>query len=218
MGALVDRSGRVYGRLTVVMRLANNGTHSVWLCRCECGTSVHVHGDNLQNGHTQSCGCWQRRRAGDANRTHGFASGHIAVEWNAWSRAKGRCFNQSNPAFDRYGGRGITMCDAWRDDFAQFMRDMGPRPSADHSLDRINNNGDYAPGNCRWATRAEQSRNKRNNIKTRDGEVLADAARAVGLRPGTALARVKRGYSIEAALNPSHYKPGFPAGRKRRKK
>jgi hypothetical protein len=117
-------------------------------------------------------------------------------EYRAWSAMKLRCANPNNEQYHNYGGRGITVCDRWRQSFAAFLVDMGPRPSPRHSIDRIDNNGNYEPGNCRWATSREQNRNRRNNIVlTHDGRTmcLADWARELGVPRGTLLARYRDG-------------------------
>lgn len=124
-------------------------------------------------------------------------------EYKVWQDMKARCYYKKNNGFERYGGRGITVCDEWINSFATFYRDMGPKPSPIHSLDRIDNNGDYTPENCRWATHKEQSNNRRNNILfTIDGETktLKQWCEQLNLKYKTVHARIKRGWTIESSL------------------
>lgn len=158
----LDLSGQRFGRLVAVRR-ENRASHiSFWVCQCDCGGQASVRLGNLRNGHTTSCGCAKHEME------HSLSHGHDRVgrrtrTLRCWSGAKTRCFNTKNPNYPRWGGRGITMCDEWRDSFAAFLRDMGECPEG-KSLDRIDNDGNYEPGNCRWATLGEQAANKRNNV------------------------------------------------------
>ena len=125
-------------------------------------------------------------------------------EHSVWRGIKKRCYSPRARGYANYGGRGIKVCDRWRESFAAFYADMGPRPSPDHQIDRYpDGNGDYEPGNCRWATRAEQNRNRKNNrLLLFRGHImcLTDWAKRVGMSKGTLLERLQRGMSIEEAL------------------
>jgi lambda repressor-like predicted transcriptional regulator len=144
--------------------------------------------------------------------THGHGGGkgkQPSRTYKSWLNAKGRCFNPNVPKYARYGGRGITMCPEWRASFAAFLADMGECPPG-LTLDRIDNNGNYRPGNCRWATRHEQQRNKRNNrFVELDGVRMAaaGAAERLGLRQDTLRNRLRAGWSDVEAVNPNFVRP-----------
>jgi hypothetical protein len=126
------------------------------LCKCECGTIKEVIAKNLKSGVSKSCGCLNIKRLKE-RATHGKR--HTRV-WRIWQAMKNRCYNPNVRQYKNYGGRGIKVCDRWRNSFTAFLEDMGPKPSKKHSLDRINNIGDYEPGNCRWATVKQQNNNR----------------------------------------------------------
>lgn len=125
--------------------------------RCDCGSARSVIVVELRNGRSKSCGCLHREVAAAANRTHGMTN---SPEYQAWEGMKHRCSSPNSPSWSRYGGRGIQVCAEWRDSFEAFFAHIGPRPSAVHSVDRIDNDGNYEPGNVRWATPAQQHANK----------------------------------------------------------
>ncbi len=173
MVAVVDLTGQVFLRLRVTGRNPQNDKHgrAMWDCVCECGKTVTVFGGNLRNGNTRSCGCFSSETS-KQNVKKAHASNVIedkirdCSEYVIWKNMKARCNNDSNPAYQNYGGRGIQVCDRWSGDngFENFLADMGPRPSDEHSIDRENNDGNYEPSNCHWATDIEQANNKRNNV------------------------------------------------------
>lgn len=197
--AAIDISGQTFGDLTVKSYAGRRVRTALWLCRCVCGNEKTVARDKLVNGKTVSCGCKRYRKSQPAE-THGLSK---RPEWVAWSAAKGRCYNPKNKRFSYYGGRGITMCDRWRDDFETFFADMGPRPSPQHSLDRIDPNGDYSPENCQWSTLDYQKRNRRVcyvNFRGKS-EILSELPRDSSVSLVLARSRIARGWSAEDAVS-----------------
>lgn len=174
--------------------------HARWRCLCDCGTTRIVRQNALRRGNTRSCGCLHRETVGALKRSHGKRQ---TPEYRIWAHLKARCLTPTDPKYPDYGGRGITVCERWRDDFAAFLADMGPRPSPDHSIERKDNDGPYSPENCVWATRTTQGANKRNNRRyTLNGEThhLTEWARRTGLPYFTLRARMRQGWSVERAL------------------
>lgn len=160
MGRYVDITGQKYGRLTALSDVGKDIRNGrVWRCLCECGNYVNVPSNKLRQNHTRSCGCWKNESASDRFKTHGQS--RRTPEYRTWSAMKTRCTNPNAQHYDKYGGRGISISPRWVDNFDNFYEDMGPKPSPKHSIDRIDVNGNYEPGNCRWATKTEQSRNTR---------------------------------------------------------
>lgn len=191
----MDLAGQRFGRLTVVC-LVDAARPTRWSCACDCGAAVSVAAHCLRNGDTKSCGCLSSERF----RSHGRSG---TPTHKSWVAMKIRCTYPSAPNFHRYGGRGISVCERWLK-FENFLADMGERPSADHSLDRINNDGNYEPGNCRWATRKEQARNTPNVVLiTINGRTQSRAAwlEEAGIPYPTFQSRVRDyGYSPEEAI------------------
>jgi hypothetical protein len=174
---------------------------SMWNCRCDCGATTVARACSLKKGATKSCGClnqeWRRQRC----TKHG---GWKRPEYGAWQHMRMRCVNPNEPYYERYGGRGIRVCDRWADDFGAFIADMGPRPTPQHSIERINNDGHYEPKNCRWATPREQSLNtSRNRWLEHDGIRLTvpDWAKRIGVNEKTIRNRLRDGWPIATVLS-----------------
>jgi hypothetical protein len=158
---------------------------------CDCGQHRVVRGGELTSGHSRSCGCAYR---------HGMQK---TPEWACWQAMKQRCINPLNPSYANYGGRGIVVCDRWSNSFRVFLADMGPRPSPEHSIDRIDNDGPYSPDNCRWATAQVQNNNRRVTRMVEFAgkrQSLATWAREVGIPFDTLVYRYKAGWAAERML------------------
>jgi hypothetical protein len=167
-----------YGMWTVVGPAGRNHRGVLtWNCRCDCGTDRVVLQQTLLNGTSVCCGCTTRYKPGHNERvSHGNTVGGYTPEYRAWLHMRGRCYNPNVNRFENHGGRGIKVCDRWNESFEAFLADMGPRPSPTHSIDRYpDNDGNYEPGNCRWATPREQQGNKRTNVFViLNGQTLAN--------------------------------------------
>lgn len=194
-----DLTGRRYGKLTVIECTGRDLVGQfLWRCQCDCGGERTSTGRTLNMGHATSCGCG--RRGLGSTRTDGKRT----PTYHSWQNMISRCTQPSSPAFAHYQKRGITVCERWRS-FDNFLADMGERPNA-LTIERIDNNGDYEPGNCRWATKREQGNNRITNIHFHYRGVdytLANLARATGTAKETLRARLVRpgGWNVEDAVN-----------------
>lgn len=194
MSRLINIEGLRFGRLTVLTR-AQDAREAMWLCRCECGAETVAQGSGLRSGKRVSCGCTK----GDARATHRLSADPI---YKVWSGMMSRCYDSRAAGFKNYGGRGISVCDAWRESPAQVLADMGPRPPG-MTMERKDSNGDYSPTNCIWASHATQARNRRTNRRiTINGETLClmDWCARFGLHYSTAATRLRSGMSPELAV------------------
>ena len=217
----IDLFGRRFGSLAVLERAGTTKDgHAAWLCRCDCGAEKIVSGHSLLSGATQSCGCLQRSRIRESNsekkKTHGMTGTRL---YNIWGQMKQRCENVGSINYPLYGGRGIFVCDEWRenpDAFFAWALANGYRDSL--TLDRKDNNGPYCPKNCRWATVKQQSNNRRNSKHiTYDGETrtIGQWAEALEMRVGTLHGRLSKGWPIERALTEPVAKRAKKGGEKK---
>lgn len=157
-----DLTNKRYGRWTAMEKAANRGKQTMWLCKCDCGTIREVNAYSLTHNGTYSCGCFAKEHPN--RKKHGLS---YSATHRIWANMKDRCYNPHNKAYSDYGGRGIIVCERWKNNFEAFYEDVSKLPHFDekgYSLDRIDNEKNYEPSNVRWATSAEQNQNKRNNI------------------------------------------------------
>lgn len=194
--------GKTYGRLMVVARSSRTGgtrPRVYWDCVCACGKTAVVEASNLRGGAVQSCGCLRNERVAQAVGKHAHTG---SPEYVAWQHMKSRCYNAANPDYPNWGGRGIRVCDRWRDSFEAFLADMGPRPTG-ATIERRDNDSDYEPGNCVWASRQAQARNTRRNRRlTIAGttRTLAEWCQLAGLSEATVRKRLNRGWDAGLSL------------------
>jgi len=199
------QAGDKFGKLTLIESIyQGKGKSNKWLCSCDCGNETKVFSYNFRNGNTTQCAdCVIKSRAKNRTRHGDLAGGKCALEYSCWIQIKMRCYNKKNKRYERYGGRGITVCDKWLNDYSQFLKDMGRRPDDCSSIDRIDNDGNYEPGNCKWANVYDQAKNKSNNVMlTLNGKTthLLEWERITGIKERTIARRLKIGWSHEKAL------------------
>jgi hypothetical protein len=214
-------TGEKYGRLLVLkLERIEERSQKYYQCRCDCGKAIVTRGDRLIAGTTKSCGCLQREITKELYKTsliahikhndsHHSPHGKTAILYRKWGSMIMRCYNPNNSGYKRYGARGIIVCDEWRHDYSAFKRwalKTGYRDNAGLSIDRIDNNGNYAPENCRWANAKEQGRNKSiNHLITIDGETkcISEWAEIYKIKVNTLGERLRRGWSeIKAIKTP----------------
>lgn len=206
-----DLTGMVFGRLTVLERAEDHVAPSgyktpMWRCKCECGNEVVVRGKSLRKGETKSCGCLQRELSSERAKVHGYYGERLNHVWNSMVQ---RCCNENNRAYHNYGGRGIKICDEWRNDYTAFREwalANGYDENAAHgecTLDRIDVDGDYEPDNCRWISMHEQNFNRRDSLVfTYNGEekTLKEWCNESDWSYDTVWHRLRRGWTFEEAL------------------
>lgn len=181
----LDLTGQKYGRLSVVGPGEPRGKVRRWICACDCGGQALAATTDLRTGNTQSCGCYMRQRQSEGRYIHGGTGKRQArtLVYRVWTQMKQRCHNPNDTSYYKYGARGITVCERWRQSFEAFRDDMGPRPDG-YSIERKDNDGPYAPDNCVWASRHEQMRNRRVSVRVEfDGRTIcaSDYAQIMGV-------------------------------------
>ena len=195
--------GSQFERLTIIAgpfyeNASGNRSKLVhWQCRCVCGNETRVCHYQLVRGKTRSCGCIQVKHG----ETRAWEK--PSPEWQTWTYMRSRCNSPSNAQYPRYGGRGIKVCARWEESYNNFLEDIGRKPTPTHSIERIDVNGNYEPGNCKWATPREQARNRSNNVKLELNGVwlcARDWAEKIGVKEGTICKRIKAGWSVERTL------------------
>ena len=190
--------GQRFGRLVVIEEVERKGTNAQWLCKCDCGNEVKAITARLKNGHVKSCGCLSREITSKTKKTHGESKTKI---YEVWCHMKARCYYPQTLNFHRWGGRGIRVCDDWKESFESFKNWAIENGYQDNlTLDRIDLNGNYEPQNCRWISRKEQSRNRSTNVVI-NGKCLAEWAEIAGISLKLLHWRLKAGWDFEKAIN-----------------
>lgn len=202
MGKRIDLTGQRFGRLVVEsFAYADKDRHSMWNCKCDCGSKIVAKGSNLRGGRTQSCGCLHREIVTEQSRKHGKTNTRLH---SIWQNMIDRTERKSNRQYKDYGGRGITVCKEWRDDFEAFYEWAMNHGYKDNlTIDRINNDRGYSPDNCRWSTRKQQGRNRRSNhLISYNGEIktLTEWAEQLQVSCDLLRDRLKCGWTVEEAL------------------
>lgn len=211
MGSLVDLTNKKINALLVIEKSPKKSTCAYWVCKCDCGKIKTISSQALKNGQ-KSCGCLnyegavaRGRYVGSLPKTHcKMLSAKFRKEYLTWQNIKARCKQKKLRCYPSYGGRGIKVCSTWINDFEKFLKDMGRAPTPKHTIDRINNDGNYEPSNCRWATRDEQAFNTSKNVFfEHNGKRMSITQWSVylGGAPQLVRTRLTKGWDLERALS-----------------
>lgn len=228
MRALIDLTGQKFDRLTAIERVITDKKRTLWFCECVCGNTTVAEGWGLRNGRSRSCGCYVKDKAKENFTKHGCRQTRLYVRW---VNMRDRCANQKSKSYERYGGRGISVCDGWRDDFSSFnawATSSGYKD--DLTIERIDNNGNYEPSNCCWIPMKDQAKNRRSTTRINIGGItksLTEWERSTGIQEGTLRKRMHLGWRNGDLLNPvrkgnygkkNRVCPGFEQGELRQAK
>lgn len=203
MAKNIDVVGQRFGRYLVIAKSdkRTKAMKQMVLCKCDCGIEREVVVGNLRSGLSTSCGCWKDEKTSARRKIHGYSKNSMYHRYRAMIR---RCYDPLHKEFHNYGGRGIKVCDRWLKSVENYMEDMGEAPFYMASIDRIDNDGDYFKENCHWATKKEQTINRRvTKIIEINGEsmCLADWSRKLGCTKTAIYSRLRRGWTIEESIN-----------------
>jgi len=211
IGKAVDILKKRFGKLLVIDFAGKRGTCWLVRCKCDCGKYIITRPYDLLDGKTKSCGCFRKELPSRINKTHGLSSNKI---YHVWSNMKQRCYNPNFPGYKHYGGRRIIICDRWKNSFENFYNDMSKGYADNLQIERIDNDGNYCPENCRWATYTEQSFNKRSTKIIRLNSIsrpLKKWLEHFGISNSTYYGRIKLGWSIKKAITtPIRVRHYFP--------
>lgn len=202
MPKFINLVGQKFHRLIVISRAENNKYNKIkWHCMCICGKKCIVIGSNLKNGFSRSCGCLRKEITKKRRIIHGC---YKTSEYRTWRHILSRCKNPNVSSYKNYGGRGIRVCQSWDSSFKAFLEDMGFKPTPRHTIERINNDGNYEPSNCRWLPQPQQAHNRRNNkniIFNGKALCLTEWSRLLGGKDNLVSDRLKLGWSEEQAVS-----------------
>lgn len=197
----IDMAGTTVNGVMVLAKAESIKGKASWLCRCACGSDFNAIGTALRLGKTKGCVPCSKLRAREAATKHGLVG---TREYNSYNAMKSRCLNPSDKRYLRYGGRGISICDRWLESFTNFIEDMGMQPSRNHSIERVDRDKGYAPGNCIWATKVEQANNKSNNTQIEiDGrtQTMTQWSGESGVNRTVILRRMQRGLTGSSLIH-----------------
>lgn len=197
----IDMAGTTINGVLVIAKVESMQERATWLCRCACGANFNAVGTALRLGKAKGCSSCGKQKAREARTTHGLTG---TREYNSYNAMKSRCLNPLDKRYSRYGGRGISICSRWLESFSNFIEDMGMQPSNEHSIERVDRDKGYEPGNCVWATRTEQANNRSNNTFIEiDGrtQTITGWSRDTGISRTVILQRMKRGISGKTLIH-----------------
>ena len=203
MGKFIDMTGQRFGRLVVICPAGSDANRLLlWRCQCDCGNTITTRGQDLRRGASKSCGCLKLDILVQRSQKHGMAG---TRPYRIWKNMKTRCLNPNSPSYPDYGGRGIKICDRWKESFENFWADMRATYKDGLEIDRINHEGNYCPENCRWASDKDQNRNTRANhfvMSPLGYMTISELSERSGIPYGTLKNRIYRGFTGNQLLQP----------------